>query len=233
MLSKIGLGAGLRAGAGVVFALLLIFSLGGLAGCNRMIIPRQTQLSKDADAKAAEGSYAEAINFYEAALDGSATSADVHYKLALIYDDKMNDPLNALHHFKRFLTLEPSGKRAQEVKGFMKRDELNLLTNLTGDSMVPRSELVRLNNENLSLRKQIGERWAEQKAAIRAKGKPNEKIKLTGKERSYTVQPGDTLASISRKFYKSSVRWQRILDANSDILSKPGDLKPGQMLVIP
>ncbi len=89
----------------------------------------------------------------------------MHYKLALIYDDKMNDPLNALHHFKRFLTLEPSGKRAQEVKGFMKRDELTLLTNLTGDSMVPRSELVRLTNENLSLRKQIGERWAEQKAA--------------------------------------------------------------------
>jgi tetratricopeptide (TPR) repeat protein len=204
-----------------------------LAGCNRMIIPRQAQLSKDADAKAAEGSYAEAINLYEAALDGSATSADVHYKLALIYDDKMNDPLNALHHFKRFLTLEPSGKRVQEVKGFMKRDELTLLTNLTGDSMVPRSELVRLNNENLSLRKQIGERWAEQKAAARAKGKPNEKIKRTGSERSYTVQPGDTLASISRRFYKSSVRWQRILDANSDILSKPGDLKPGQTLIIP
>ena len=198
-----------------------------------MITPRQMQLTKEADAKAAEGSYADAINLYEAALDGSASSAEVHYKLALIYDDKMNDPLNALHHFKRFLTLEPSGKRAQEVKGLMKRDELTLLTNLTGDSMVPRSELVRLTNENLSLRKQIGEGWAEQKAAARVKRKPNEKIARAGKERSYTVQPGDTLASISRKFYKSSVSWQRILDANSDLLSKPSDLKPGQMLVIP
>ena len=214
-------------------ALLFLCSLGGLTDCNRMITPRQTQLSKDADAKAAEGSYADAINLYEAALDGSASSAEVHYKLALIYDDKMNDPLNALHHFKRFLTLEPGGKRAQEVKGFMKRDELTLLTNLTGDSMVPRSELVRLTNENLSLRQQIGERWAEQKAAARVKRKPNEKTARTGKERSYTVQPGDTLASISRKFYKSSVSWQRILDANSDLLSKPSDLKPGQMLVIP
>ena len=214
-------------------ALLVLCSLGGLTDCNRMITPRQTQLAKDADAKAAEGSFADAINLYEAALDGSASSAEVHYKLALIYDDKMNDPLNALHHFKRFLTLEPSGKRAQEVKGFMKRDELTLLTNLTGDSMVPRSELVRLTNENLSLRQQIGERWADQKAAARVKRKPNEKITRTGKERSYTVQPGDTLASISRKFYKSSVSWQRILDANSDLLSKPSDLKPGQMLVIP
>jgi nucleoid-associated protein YgaU len=47
------------------------------------------------------------------------------------------------------------------------------------------------------------------------------------------VQPGDTLASISRKYYKSSARWQKILDANTDIISKPADLKPGQTLTIP
>ena len=41
---------------------LAFVRLGVLAGCNRMIIPRQTQLSKDADAKAAESSYADAIN---------------------------------------------------------------------------------------------------------------------------------------------------------------------------
>ncbi|MEO8044064.1 MAG: LysM peptidoglycan-binding domain-containing protein [Spartobacteria bacterium] len=216
-----------------------LLSLGVLAGCNRMIIPRQVQLGKDADAKTAEGSYAEAINLYEAALDGTPGSADVHYKLALIYDDKMNDPLNALHHFKRFLALEPTGKRAQEVKGFMKRDELTLQTNLTGDSMVPREELVRLRNENLTLRKQISEGWAQQKVATaaekeaRAKRPAGAKIKRTGKERSYIVQRGDTLASISRKFYKSSARWQRILDANSDLITKPSDLKPGQTLVIP
>ncbi len=216
-----------------------LLSLGMLAGCNRMIMPRQVQLGKDADTKTAEGSYAEAINLYEAALDGSPGSADVHYKLALIYDDKMNDPLNALHHFKRFLALEPTGKRAQEVKSFMKRDELTLLTNLSGDSMVPRAELVGLKNENLVLRKQISEGWAQQKLAsaaekeARAKRPLGAKIKRTGKERSYTVQRGDTLASISRKFYKSSARWQRILDANTDVLTRPADLKPGQTLVIP
>ena len=230
-----------RLGGGVW---LLIASLGVpalFAGCDRMITQRQTQLSEEAEAKAREGNYAQAINLYEAALDGSASSADAHYRLALIYDDKMNDPLNALHHFKRCLALEPAGRRALEVKGFMKRDELTLLTNLTGDSMVPRSEVVRLNNENLNLRKQIGERWAAKKAAdaagksagAQSKSLPNEKTKETGKSRRYTVQRGDTLASISRRFYKSSARWQRILDANADIISKPADLKPGQMLVIP
>ena len=218
--------------------MLVLVSLGLLAGCNRMITPRHTQQVQEADAKTTEGNYAEAIDLYEAALDGSAASADVHYKLALIYDDKMNDPLNALHHFKRFLALEPSGKRAQEVKGFMKRDELTLLTNLTGDSMMPRAEAVRLQNDNLVLRKQVNERWAQEKmmsAAEKAAARKKTRTppKRTGKEKQYTVQRGDTLASISRKFYKSSARWQRILDANPDVLTKPADLKPGQTLVIP
>jgi tetratricopeptide (TPR) repeat protein len=82
-----------------------------------MVTPRPTQLSNEAETKAREGDYARAINLYEAALDGSPNSAEVHYQLALIYDDKMNDPLNALHHFKRFLALDPTSKRAQEVKG--------------------------------------------------------------------------------------------------------------------
>lgn len=222
-----------------VLALTVLLSLGGFSGCNRMITPRHAQLGKDADAKAAEGNYSEAINLYEAALDGRADSAEMHYKLALIYDDKMNDPLNAIHHFKRFLTFEPSGKRADEVKASIKRDELSLTTSLSGDSMVPRSEVVRLRNENLSLRKQIVDRWAAEKSqpvsakSDSRKNRLSEKIKRTGKERTYTVRSGDTLASISRKFYHSSARWQRIMDANSDVLTKPGDLKPGQTLVIP
>jgi tetratricopeptide (TPR) repeat protein len=223
-------------------SLMLLGAFVVLPGCDRMITQRKTQLSQDADAKVGEGNYVEAINLYEAALDGSASSADIHYKLALIYDDKMNDPLNALHHFKRFLTLTPTGKRAEEVKNFMKRDELILLTNLSGDSVVTRAEAVRLRNENLNLRKQIEERWTQNKAAsaaekamVRAKSiQPNDDAaKTSDKARSYTVQRGDTLASISRKFYKTSSRWGKILDANAESLSKASDLKPGQQLTIP
>jgi nucleoid-associated protein YgaU len=223
-----------------LLAFLLLLSLGTMSGCNRMITAREVALSKQGDAKAAEGSYSEAINLYEAALDGTPASADIHYKLGLIYDDKLNDPLNALHHFKRFLALEPTGKRAEEAKNFMKRDELALSTNLTGDSMVPRSELTRLTNENLNLREQLGERWAAEKLARAAqknypkpKSPPDDQGEKSGGLRNYTVQPGDTLASIARKFYKSSARWPRIMEANSKTISKPSDLKPGQTLVIP
>ena len=110
---------------------------------------------KEADWKAAQGDYLWAVNLYEAALDGTPQSAEVHFKLALLYDDKLNDPLNALHHFKRYLVLNPSGSHAVDVKDFMKRDEVALGTSMSGDSVVTRTEAARLRNENLNLHRQI------------------------------------------------------------------------------
>ena len=208
-----------------------------LPACDRMTTKRDAQLIKDADARSSEGNFLQAIDLYEKALDGSSRSADIHYRLALLYDDKLNDPLHALHHFKRYLTLAPNGPRAADVENFMKRDELALLTSLSGDSVMSRAEGVRLKNENLSLRKEIEERWAHDRgtAAVAQKAGARElPVKKTESHgRTYIVQPGDTLASISRKFYKTSSHWQKILKANADTLSSPAKLKPGQRLMIP
>src|SRR3954468_15262385 len=131
----------------------------GLAAvsCDRMITPRSAQIVKDAESKTADGNFLRAITLYESALDDSPRSADVHYRLALLYDDKMHEPLHALHHFKRYLTLAPSGPHANEVKNFMKKDELELGTTLSGDAVVSRAEAARLKNENLALRKELDE----------------------------------------------------------------------------
>lgn len=215
---------------GVLLALIL-------TGCDRMITPRNAQIIKDADAKAAQGSYLRAINLYEAALDDTPRGADIHYKLALLYDDKMNDPLNALHHFKRYLALDPNGNRAAEVKDFMKRDEISLLTSLSGDSVVTRGEASRLRNENLNLRKEIEERALKSRTN---QEKPQASEPRSGKAvfkkaggKTYVVQSGDTLFSISRKFYKSPTHWKEIRDANEGVIEAGNKLKPGQRLTIP
>ena len=228
------------------FAVLILCgtTLIALPGCDRMVTPRSTQLVKDADTRAADGDYLHAINLYERALDGSVASADIHYKLALLYDDKMKDPLNALHHFKRYLTLAPTGARANEAKNYMKRSELALVTNLSGDSVVTRAEAIRLKNENLTLRKEMDEKLAQtraaavagEKAATRAarpeKGTSPRKTAKSA-PRSHVVQPGDTLFSLSRLYYNSPDRWKDILDANSKSIDDPGKLKVGQTLTIP
>jgi len=216
-----------------IFAICFaIFPL--LSACDRMVTSRNAQLIKEADWKAAQGDYLWAINLYEAALDGTPQSAEVHYKLALVYDDKLNDPLHALHHFKRYLVLNPNGSHTVEVKDFMKRDEVALGTSLSGDSVVTRAEAARLRNENLNLRKQVDSgktRPADKQQSHKADTEKAD-TKKSGAH-TYTVKEGDTLASISRKFYKTSKRSRDILDANEKKIDDPENLKPGQTLKIP
>ncbi len=199
-----------------------------------MVTSRNTRLVKEADWKAAQGDYLWAINLYEAALDGTPQSAEVHFKLALLYDDKMNDPLHALHHFKRYLVLDPNGSHAVEVKDFMKRDEVALGTSLSGDSVVTRAEAARLRNENLNLHKQIDEGTTRPRAAAsKSPSHHGDKEKAETKKTTYVVKEGDTLASISRKFYKTSKRWREIRDANEKKIDDPDNLKAGLTLTIP
>jgi tetratricopeptide (TPR) repeat protein len=227
-----------RSGKFVLVWLALSMLLGVVfGGCDRLITSRQAQLVKDAEAKSAQGDFVRAINLYEAALDDSPRCAEIHYRLALLYDDKMNEPLNALHHFKRSLTLSPNGPRANDVKNFMKRDEIALATTLSGDSVVTRAEAARLRNENLNLRKELEQRAAKfRSAADKAPAQDRHAEKTGAKkshQRTYVVQSGDTLASISRKFYHSSARWKEVLDANRKTIDDPEKLRVGQSLIIP
>lgn len=58
--------------------------------------------------------------------------------------------------------------------------------------------------------------------------------KLVGSEtKTYTVQQGDTLTSISRKIYNNPDRWKDIADANQNALAGSTSLKIGQVLILP
>src|SRR6266446_5271164 len=145
------------AGANLVCVCCAILLLCGLAGCDRVGSSRYAQLIQDADSKLAQGDFARAVNLYEAALEDSESlrKAELHYKLALLYDDKLNDPVSALHHFRRCLALSPTGAHATDVRNSIKRDEIAALTALSGDSVITRAEAARLRNENLTLHKEL------------------------------------------------------------------------------
>jgi tetratricopeptide (TPR) repeat protein len=214
-------------------SILFVF---GLTACDRIGASRHAQLIQDADTKSAQGDFVRAINLYEAALDDSPRCAEVHYKLALLYDDKLNDPVGALHHFRRCLALSPNGAHATDVKNSIKHDEIAALTALSGDSLITRSEAARLRNENLNLHKELE---AHAVPARTVTDRPQEgdtsskKIASKKGDRRYVVQSGDTLFSISRKFYKSPKRWKEILEANRKSIRDPKRLTVGQTLVIP
>lgn len=49
----------------------------------------------------------------------------------------------------------------------------------------------------------------------------------------YTVQKGDTLQKISKKFYGTTKKWNKIYEANKDTLKAPDKIRAGQVLNIP
>ena len=49
----------------------------------------------------------------------------------------------------------------------------------------------------------------------------------------YTVEKGDTLQKISKKFYDTYRKWNTIYEANKDTLKDPNSIKPGMVLIIP
>lgn len=66
-----------------------------------------------------------------------------------------------------------------------------------------------------------------------AQADPDEDPEIPSGSRTYVVQVGDTLGTISRMFYGTSSRYMDIYEANRDQLSSPNSITVGQTLVIP
>jgi NitT/TauT family transport system substrate-binding protein len=49
----------------------------------------------------------------------------------------------------------------------------------------------------------------------------------------YIVKPGDTLSKLAAQFYNSSFKWERIYEANKDVLKNPNYIYVGMKLIIP
>lgn len=49
----------------------------------------------------------------------------------------------------------------------------------------------------------------------------------------HTVQGGESLSLIAKKYYKDPMKYKAIFEANTDILKNPDVIHPGQELTIP
>ncbi|GAB3065525.1 LysM peptidoglycan-binding domain-containing protein [Stenotrophomonas tumulicola] len=50
---------------------------------------------------------------------------------------------------------------------------------------------------------------------------------------TYTVEKGDSLSRIAKQHYGDANAWQKIFDANKDVLKDPDKIQPGQVLKLP
>ena len=203
-----------------------------LGGCDKSPFDNRKERSLDqAEQKQAAQDFRGAVSAYESALDGTAKSADVHFRLGLIYSDKLNDPVSAVHHFNRYLEILPNGPHAKEAKSNLDRLELILATTLAGGTLISHAEATKLKAENKDLKAQLALARNPPPGASGAVATTDNKLAPGSK--TYQVQPGDTFASISRKFYKTKARAKDIQDANHNTVPNVTKLKPGQTLIIP
>ena len=225
-----------------VFHLTFIaFTLFSLAGCEQAVRKHDAKLLEQASDANKRGDFVDAMNLYEAALDDSKASADTHFQMALICETKLHDPLSALFHFRRCDHIDPKGPHAAEARKSCARLEPMVVSALSKENMLSKTDAVILKNENQKLAKQITQLKAQLAAAPRPtpdkNGPKNTALnpellqKMGG--RTYTVEPGDTLEKISRKLYKNKSRIRDIEDANINNLPDPKKLQVGQVLIVP
>ena len=185
----------------------IIFCIAALlCGCNF----ENAEQKGDTEAKA--GRFESAIYWYEAAL-GRDDRETVHWKMAEIFANKLRDPLGAAYHYRRILTLYPNGSRADASRSALHRLQAS------GPALE-----VSPNRPRVASTPKLS---AAQQAAAEAEKEAKSKV------RTYVVQTGDTLESISKKFFQTSARWKDILDANQNQLSNPEALKAGQTIILP
>lgn len=219
-----------------VFAVVAALAFAG-AGCDKLFQKDADRTLEAGDKKAAAGDMLLAIKFYEAALDGTPRTAEVHFKLAMIYDDKLHEPVSALHHFDRYLELTPDGTHAKEAKAHQKEASLRLADTLKGGAFLTQGDAARISAQNLKLQMEIVKLKGQlaSPAVAKATGTKGEMVikPIPAGARTYTVQKGDTLGSIAAKFYKNKGRWQKIRDANYENAKGTPPIHAGQVLMIP
>ena len=213
-----------------------------LSGCDRLFSQKGDNALSMAQEKEKEGDYQSAIRWYEASLDGTEKTAESHYNMALIFDDKLDNPIAALDHFRRYLELAPNGSHAADAKNFAGQDQFKLVNVLSNGNFMPQQDAARLKNQNFALMKELNDTRQEladlRAAARQTPGKsghadePQQRPIPPG-ARTYRVEPGDTLRSISRMFYNSPGRWQDIQDANFGPVDGTVKLRVGMELAIP
>jgi len=175
-----------------------------LAGCHQ-------QTSEERAAREAqEGKYQSAITHYEESL-ARGDQVRIHLKMADLFVAKLHDPASAIYHYRRVLALRPSGREAD-----LARNQIKALGSTSSENGTASARSAAAKASSAAA---LAAAEAERQAKTRV--------------HTYVVQSGDTLVSISRKFYQSPNRWKDILDTNKYQVTNPDELKAGQTIILP
>jgi nucleoid-associated protein YgaU len=190
----------------------------------------------------------DAIGHLHAVVESRHTSPESSFFLGSLYLDKKNDPISAMYFLQKCIdeSVNVDRTRAKMAERLMDSAKKKFLKSFPAYNGVSQSEseLVEiaraLQVQNSMLRGQIAsyrQKVSELEARAEALASSMKNGTLARDANTgammHVVQPGETLSSISSRYYGTPNLWQKILDANRSALDNPRTLHPGQTLTIP
>jgi tetratricopeptide (TPR) repeat protein len=119
---------------------------------------------KKAETEVQRRNYQGAAEFYEKALQLNPTSQPMHWAVAMLYEQHLNDQASAIYHYQRFIQLKPEPARVKMAGEFINRAKYSLAANLRNTPIEGATEFNQLQDQNKSLKEQnekLRERLAE------------------------------------------------------------------------
>ncbi len=202
-----------------------------------------------------------AIELYNKALERKPQLARAHLEVGLLYDSYKEDYNRAIYHYQRYLELRPESEKVQLIQDLIRRARLSYAVSLPDTPPGAIEEIAELRKENAALKAKLSDAVVDYSANTADGAVQPEPVRQTSIQtassssaavrnstlsepapkpapaqppvRTYRVQKGDTLSSISTKMYNDSAAWQKIYQANRKTLKSPSSLVVGQTLIIP
>ena len=115
--------------ARVLAAAACLAALAGCSGESSLVDDRNPFYVKGLRLRQ-ENRYPEAAAAFEQCLRLSPASAKAHLQLAMLYEDRLSDPVRAIYHYRAYLTTSPNGENADMVRKWLVRAERSYLQKL-------------------------------------------------------------------------------------------------------
>lgn len=185
----------------------------------------------------AEENYNAAIEQYEKALQANPKVVKAYEEMGHLYSEKLGDPVSAIYCYKKYLRARPDAEDRELVANYIEKAThdfaLTLPTNITP---TVGEDFARLNSgtapvENTAVSATTADIQPQTQPQAQTPAPANHQSGA----KSYTVQKGDSLWKIARKFYPDDVKGgvEKIKQANPEAANNDKGLKLGATLVIP
>jgi tetratricopeptide (TPR) repeat protein len=194
--------------------------------------------------------YQGAIEAFEESLEVNPHSAQAHYQLAMLYENKESDPAAAIYHYQQFLKFNPDAENAEIITQHIASCKQQLAADVLAMPGTPVAikQIEDLTEKNRELQSQldgwiayyknqpatrtndfIAPQTANPTPTQTASSIPvNPKTPAAATSRTHTVAAGETEAAIARKF---GIKLGALQAANPGV--NPNKLRIGQTLNIP